>query len=223
LPSRPSLANPDDPEALIGANVLPETNATCGGSPVSDWDESKPMRPVEVLRLVPPPPGAERVNREAQAFLGSKGSPLRYYELIGTQWPKHPLSPAVPGGQGSAPESVSRKMPGEVVPVYLVNSTMETYFQKGFQQAGPLEQDNRLAPQFSTDTTMVFGTESCVGCHYSAGICIGFKKDLYGNLARDAKGNKIPIFGENSSDGLSGSANFSWMLQLEVKSRETKQ
>jgi len=217
---QPSLSNPDDPEALVRANLLPAMNAKPDPATgqFTDWDESIPMAPVEVLRLVPPPTGTERVNREVQAFLGKKNSPLRYYELIGTQWPKHPLAPAVPGGQGSAPESIVRKMPGEMTPVYLVNSTMETYFQKGFQDAGPLEQDDRVP--FSIDTTKVFGTESCVGCHYSAGACIGFRKDSKGQFLRDASGKKIPIFGENSNGGSTGNANFSWALQIEAQSSE---
>lgn len=211
LPGRPSLSNPDDPEALIGANLLPAYNAVgADGKPINDWDESKRLAPVEVLRLVPPQPGTEKLNRQMQAFLGAKGSVLRYYELIGTQWPKDPDAPAVPGGEGSAPESIVHKMPGDVVPVYLINSTMETYFQKGYQQAGPLEQDDRVP--FSIDTTPVFGTESCVGCHYSAGACIGFRKN--------AAGKKTAIFGENSHGGLSGSGNFSWALQIEAKSKE---
>ena len=224
LPAHPSLSNPNDPGALVLANVLPNYNATGpNGQPLNDWDESKPLPPVEVLRLVPPPQGTQEVNVLAQAFLGAKGSVLRFYELNGTQWPKHPMAPAVPGGQGSAPESVTRKMPGEMVPVYLVNSTMETYFQKGYQQAGLLEQDDRLAAQFTPDTTMVFGTESCVGCHYSAGACIGFRKDATGELLHDANGSKIPIFGQNGNDGLTGNANFSWLLQLEAKSKDPKQ
>ena len=131
---------------------------------------------------------------------------LRYYELNGTQWPKHPKAPAVPGGQGSAPDSIIRKMPGEMVPVYLTNSTMETYFQKGFQAASPLEQDDRTSLIF--DTTMVFGTESCVGCHYSAGACIGFRKDSSGKYMTDANGNKIPIFGQNGNSGLTSQRQF---------------
>jgi hypothetical protein len=76
---------------------------------------------------------------------------------------------------------------------------------------------------FSVDTTMVFGTESCVGCHYSAGACIGFRKDSTGKLLHDANGNKIPIFGENGNSGLTANANFSWLLQIEAKSRSPKQ
>ena len=210
LPAKPSLSNPDDPEALVLANILPPYNADGG---IQDWDEKKEMWPVEVLRLVPPPQGTARVNTQVQAYLRSHGSVFRFYELDGTQWPKHPKSPAIPGGQDSAPESIIRKMPGEVVPVYLTNATMETYFQKGFQAAGPLEQDDRLGANSSVDTKMVFGTESCVGCHYSAGACIGFRKD--------SSGNRQPIFGENSNDGATGNGNFSWLLQLEAKSKWT--
>jgi hypothetical protein len=226
LPAHPSLANPNNPEALVSANLLPEYNGPrCNDLPPNDWEEDSkdhPLPPVEVVRLIPPPQGTQEVNLEAQAFLKSKNSVLRFYELDGTQWPKHPKSPAVAGGEASAPESIIRKMPGEVVPVYLTNATMETYFQKGFQVAGPLEQDNRLSSNALTDSKMVFGTESCVGCHYSAGICIGFRKDTAGKLILDSKGNKIPIFGENGNDGLNGNANFSWLLQLEAKARDPK-
>ena len=97
----------------------------------------------------------------------------------------------------------------------------QTYFQKGFQAASPLEQDDRTSLIF--DTTMVFGTESCVGCHYSAGACIGFRKDSSGKLLHDAGGNKIPIFGQNGNGGLTANANFSWLLQLEAKSKNPKQ
>lgn len=221
LPPRPSLANPNNPNALVVANLLPPYNAASG----TDWDESKPMSPVEVLRLVPPPQGTEQMNVLAQSFLGSKDSVLRYYELNGTQWPKHPTAPAVPGGMvngmGSAPDSIIRKMPGEVVPVYLTNSTMETYFQKGYQAAAPLEQDDHTSLVF--DTTMVFGTESCAGCHYSAGACVEFRRDpVTGKLLTDANGNKIPLFGQNGNRGLTGNANFSWLLQLEAKMKNPK-
>lgn len=219
LPNQPSLANPDHPEALVSANLVPANNGSCNGQPANDWDESKPLPPVEVVRLVPPPRGTQNVNIEAQAYLGSKNSVLRFYELNGTQWPKHPKSPAVPGGEQSAPESIIRKMPGEIVPVYLTNATMETYFQKGFQAAGPLEQDNRLSSNALTDSKMVFGTESCVGCHYSAGICIGFRRNTAGKLILDANGKKVPIYGENGNDGLNGNGNFSWLLQLEAKAK----
>lgn len=88
----------------------------------------------------------------AQAFLGSKGAVFRYYELDGTQWPKHPKSPAVPGGmpngQGSAPESITRKMPGEMVPVYLTNATMETYFRRVFSRRDRSSRTTVCCPSF---------------------------------------------------------------------------
>ena len=221
LPSKPSLSNPDDPEALVLANVLPGYNADGtqpDGTPVQDWDERKQsdpksrLGPVEVLRVVPPPPGTAAINRIMQDFLGAKGSVLRYYELNGTQWPRHPRAPLVASGTGSAPQSLIRKMPGMVVPVYLTNSTMETYFQTGNQVAGPLEQDNR-PPSTATDSTRVFGTESCAGCHYSAGAVIGFRAD--------GKGGKTPMYGQNANGGANGNAGFSWLLQLEAKSTGT--
>ena len=216
LPKRPSLSNPDDPYALVRANILPAHNAG------DDWDETpgpNVLLPVQVLRLVPPPTSTATLNAVMQKLLGQQSSVLRYYELIGTQWPTHPKAPAVPGGQGTAPESITRKMPGEVVPVYLINSTMETYFQKGYQTAGPLEQDDRVGA-LDIDSTPVFGTESCTGCHYSAGACISFRKKANGQFLRDGQGRKMPIFGQNSNAGLTGSANYSWMLQIEAQSKE---
>jgi hypothetical protein len=92
--------------------------------------------------------------------------------------------------------------------VFVANTTMETYFQTGEQPAGPMAQDDRLAPGKVADSTPVFGTESCVGCHYSSGIAVGY---------RIINGAKQPIFGINSNDGLTGSANYSWLLQMEAK------
>jgi hypothetical protein len=107
-----------------------------------------------------------------------------------------------------------------MLPVFLVNTTMETFFMKGKQAAGALEQDDRLAPGSPTiDDTMVTATESCVGCHYSSGICIGFKEDPDGTPMLDTTTKqKIPIFGENSHFGKTGNANFSWLLQIEARS-----
>jgi hypothetical protein len=127
----------------------------------------------------------------------------------------HKYAPAFAGGQGSAPESITNKTPGDMVPVFLVNTTMETYFQKGLQNAGCLEQDNRLTDNCQTDNTQVVGTESCVGCHYSAGICVGYKRDVKGNPVL-MNGVKQPIYGENGHFGRSAHGNFSWLLQIET-------
>jgi hypothetical protein len=189
-PIKPSLSDPDNSERLVFANMLPPRNASPDPhtGALRDWDESMPMDPVEVVRVLAPQPATARVNREAQELLQQNNSVLRYYELIGTQWPRDPNLPAMTGGQGSA----------------------------GYQDAGPLEDDARTP--VSIDTTKVFATESCAGCHFSAGACIGFRKDSRGNYLQGSDGKKMPIFGKNASDGRTGGANFSWALQIEAQS-----
>lgn len=232
-----------DPARQLPENVLPPKNAIIDpktGQPVivnprstnpvpTTWVESLTTTPVQVARVPVPKQGslnpldetvsadAAALNEEVQAALRAMGSVFQYYELIGTQWPIHPNAPAFAGGAATAPESITHKTPGDVIPVFLVNTTMETYFQKGQQPAGPLEQDDRLAADAPPiDSTPVIGTESCVGCHYSSGICVGFKKAADGSdLFDTTTGQRVPIFGENSHFGRTGNANFSWLLQIE--------
>jgi hypothetical protein len=241
--SHPNFYNPDKP---MPPNVLPTANAVqdpdthqlkivTDNSVVPDkWAESLTTTPVQVQRVdVPTQLGlnpydkklhkvTEAINREVQALLtADHNSVFQYYELIDAQWPIHPNAPAMAGGAGSAPESITHKTPGDVVPVFLVNTTMETYFQKGSQPAGSLEQDDRLAANSSPiDATIVNGTESCVGCHYSAGITIGFKTDLKtGKEIVDKNGVPVPVYGENNHFGKTGNASFSWMLQQEPEAK----
>jgi hypothetical protein len=226
-----SHANFMNPNLSNGpVNVLPPKNGDCtNGTNCQTWYESLTTTPVQVARVkVPTQPGlnpldeklsdeVNDLNSQVQALLrkNNEKSVFQYYELIGTQWPVHKNAPGFAGGQGSAPESITNKTPGDVVPVFLVNTTMETYFQKGPQAAGCLEQDNRLTDNCLTDNTPVVGTESCVGCHYSAGICTGYKRDMNGNPVM-INGVKVPIYGENGQFGRSAHANFSWMLQIET-------
>jgi hypothetical protein len=51
----------------------------------------------------------------------------------------------------------------------------------------------------SNSHTLIYGTESCIGCHFSSNIATGFKYD--------SEGNKVPIF-----DSRPTSADFSWLL-----------
>src|SRR6185312_6870948 len=104
---------------------------------------------------------------------------------------------------------------------------MESYFQKDAQSAGPLEEDDRLPGGFfadnptenvTPDRTLVFGTESCVGCHFSAGAALAFKRDENGALIRDAKtGWLVPIYGKNGSFGQTGNAGYFWQLQMKAR------
>lgn len=235
--SHPNFFNP---QLNVPVNILPAPNAIINpgtGSPekadppqASTWIESLTTTPVQVTRVAVPPQGTlnafdqqiadstAALNRQVEQALLGQHSVFGYYELIGTQWPVHPNAPAFAGGEGSAPESIAYKTPGNMVPTFLVNTTMETYFQKGYQKAGALEQDDRLAATApSIDSTMVTGTESCVGCHYSAGAAVGFKRNPDGSFMQDASGRKIPIFGENSHFGKTGNAAFSWLLQIEAQ------
>ena len=149
------------------------------------------LPPTQVLQLTPIPQATEEVNRKAQAALHSANSVLQYFELINTQWPTDPKADPTPGGPGTSPGSVTNKSGGKPTPVYLVNPLFETYFQQGNQSASDQEEGN------PPDGQMVFGTESCMGCHSSAGVAV-------------AKGNKQPSFGSQ----LTG--DFSWLLQMKA-------
>ena len=177
----------------------------------STWDMSKVTYPVQVTRVIPIPVAKEILNSEVQGILGKAGSVLQYYELIDTQWPTGtdpktgtaPLTPAVTPGTPinyNAPNAVANKVPGDLTPTFLTNSTMETYFQKGNQPATGQEEGS------SFDTTPVFATESCTGCHYSAGIVIRSFKD--GSNANQA------IFGG------AGNGDFSWLMAQKAQWRK---
>jgi hypothetical protein len=57
-----------------------------------------------------------------------------------------------------------------------------------------------------------------VGCHYSSGIATGYKRDIAtGKIIVDKNGFPAIVTGENNHFGKTGSASFSWMLQLEPK------
>lgn len=226
--SHANFMNPALKDAPV--NLLPPMNApqSAGKGNYTTWYESLTTTPVQVARIaLPTQPGlndldaqmaaaAAALNTQVQALLRKQGSVFQYYELIGTQWPLNPKAMAFPGGDDSAPESIKHKVPGNMVPTFLVNTTMETYFQKDSQAAGPLEQDDRLPAGSVLDPTIVRGTESCSGCHFSAGIALGYKKAADGSRLL-VDGKPIPIFGQNSHFGHVGDADFSWMLQLEAQ------
>lgn len=239
---RPNFNNPDTPVKTV--NTLPEKNAAPGpvinasGEITTDftgWNPATTTDPTQLLRVVPIPEETQALNREVQGQLAEIGSVFQYYELIGTQWPIQPNFPAFPGGvihypganpngETSSPESLLYKTPGKMVPVLLTNMTMESFFQEGNQVAGDPERDDRLPTSAGNALQdpggKVFYTESCVGCHYSAGAAIGFKTDPSGELMRDINGCKIAIYGENSNFGQSGSAHFSWLLQMKARQKE---
>ncbi len=168
--------------------------------------DPKGMLKTQVSRPIPIPKAAQQLNQEVQQFLSDLGSPLQYYQLIDTQWPTAPYPGdkgygAIAGGPSAdnLPEAITRKSTGSPAPVYLTNSIMETYFQAGNQKAQIQENG------FPFNNAQVFGTESCMGCHFSAGIATNYVlKNLNGTQT------KIPIFGGDTT------ADFSWLPQLKA-------
>jgi hypothetical protein len=237
---RPTFFNTDNPTIPVNtlapknaapvAQYNPATGKSDGPSVNTSWDESLTTNPTQATMVLPIPKATAALNAEVQAALKNLGSVFQYYELIGTQWPAAPSFPGFTNGVATQPdgrilpsstESIIYKIPGKVVPVYLVNTTMETFFQNGNQPAGPVADDYRLPAGLLADPNTVFATESCAGCHFSAGACVGFKKDPYGRYVTqtvDGLKYRVPIFGQNAVRGLMGDADYSWLLQLRAQS-----
>ncbi|WP_378179220.1 hypothetical protein [Aquimarina sp. SS2-1] len=143
----------------------------------------------QAKRMVDIPVRVQRVNEKMQTYFRQQNSVWQYYQLIDTQYP---LDQDVPPGNHTeagykVPESVVNKPGGNPNLALLTNITMETFFQIGNQSAANLIEANPVS-----DIT-IFGTESCMGCHSSAGIY-------------EYKNGKAV-----SGDQLSG--DFSWLLR----------
>jgi hypothetical protein len=196
----PSFADPNCPICTI--NVQPQPGA----------NGAFPHTPTQVWRSIPIPADKVTLNDQAEAALGKLGSVLQYYQLIDTQWPTQPnVAPANP--LGPLPDSVTNKPGGDPTPVFLTNVTMETYFQGGVQpacQGAELPQgvacppatpvwsspmNAKGGPMPTMATANVFISESCMGCHSSAGVYTSY------NAAT-----------QQGSQSGQLSADFSWLL-----------
>jgi len=212
------------------AQYNPATGKDDGPSVYTSWDESLTTNPTQATMVLPVPKATAALNAQVQASLKDIGSVFQYYELIGTQWPTAPSFPGFTNGVAnqadgrllpSSYESIVFKIPGKVVPVNLVNTTMETFFQNGNQPAGPVADDYRLPSGLLADPNIIFATESCSGCHFSAGAAVAFKKDPYGRYVTqtvDGVKYRVPIYGQNAVRGLMGDADYSWLMQLRAQS-----
>ncbi|SEK93323.1 hypothetical protein SAMN04487910_1508 [Aquimarina amphilecti] len=151
------------------------------------YAESDVMK-TQAKRMVAIPVRVQRVNERMQTYFKQQKSVWQYYQLIDTQYPTD--QNALPGNHTEAkykvPESVVNKPGGNPNLALLTNITMETFFQTGNQSASNLMEANPVS-----DIT-IFGTESCMGCHSSAGIY-------------EYKNGKL-----SSGDQLTG--DFSWLL-----------
>ncbi len=240
-PVKPTFFNTDNPtipvntlapkNAVPVAQYNPATGKNDGPEVYTSWDESLTTNPTQATMVLPIPGATAALNRQVQRILNQIGSVFQYYELIGTQWPSAPSFPGFTNGVAnqangellpSSFESILYKVPGKVVPVYLVNTTMETFFQNGNQPAGPVADDYRLPAGLLADPNTIFSTESCAGCHFSAGAAVAFKKDPYGRellQTVDGKYYRVPIYGQNAVRGLIGDADYSWLMQLRAQSK----
>lgn len=144
----------------------------------------------QAKRMIDIPPRVKYINNLMQQYFAQEGSIWQYYMLIDTQYPLD--QNAAPGNHTQAgyklPSSVTNKPGGNPNISFLTNMTMETFFQSGNQSAG-----NLIEGEVTSDIN-IFGTESCMGCHSSAGIYTGI----------DSKGKGV------SGDQLTG--DFSWLL-----------
>lgn len=184
--------------------------------PVKDKAGIYPRIPTQAWRAIPIPGDKKALNAQVQASMRRMGSVWQYYELIDTQWPTDPSAPPS-AWNGGLPDAVVNKPGGHPTPVMLTNITMETYFQKGNQPACNGEETpssyngcgtdpadppiwnarlNNLGHPVKPGTnTSAFMTESCTGCHSSAGIYTSYD----------------PATGANTQSGqLTG--DFSWLM-----------
>ena len=226
-----------DAHAVFGADgashpkVPSFNNSECEYCPtnVVPQPDAKGVRRTQVSRVVPIPKATEQYNRKMQNMLAEKQSVLQFYELVNTQWPTDPS--ASPAKVDSYPDNITNKSGGKPTPVFLINSTMETYFQGGASAPDsgtvqlvinkgtpitipstnggnvPLEYAEGFCATIEENCSksghkLVLTTESCMGCHSSASIAIDV----------DDQGNYK--FG----DALL--ADFSWLLQQKAKPKK---
>ncbi len=109
--------------------------------PARPWGPNIPgQKPSQIARLDPVFAGTQALNTEFQAMLRAvnPASVWQYYQLVGTQWPVH-----------------KDRLPlGDPFPLYLANTTMETYIQGIIQDNKPVK-----VPNVSS---------SCLHCHNGA-------------------------------------------------------
>jgi hypothetical protein len=164
----------------------------------------------QLQRVIPIPEETAALNRTMQTLLGAQGSALRYYELVGVQYPTakdaKPTSPrAEPKCTGpeatplNLPQSVSNKPGGMPHTAFLTNLTMESFFQTGNQPACNEVENGNCPAKLPSTAPNVFATESCMGCHSSAGIAVS--------------GTPNPGTQQGANFGHQLTADFSWLLQ----------
>jgi len=182
---KPSFHNPKCPTCPVNVPPVP------GAKP----------QPTQVMRVVPISRATAQLNAEVQALFKSlyPGSPLQYYELVGTQWPTAPAEE--PTDQHELPGAITNQSGGRPNVAYLVNSTIETYSQLGNQSVDSLNVGR------AGDPSDVFATSSCMGCHFTAPMIA----ESYPRTTTQMKTIQVPLFGGPRS------ADFLFMLSRRSK------
>ncbi len=201
----PTLTNPDCEICPVNVDVSNNANTYAfhktkhadywkvTGDSLKYYTDDTLMK-TQAKRMVDIPVRVKRVNTMMQNYFKQEGSVWQYYQLIDTQYPlNQDAAPSISTPTAyHIPGSVVNKPGGDPNLAFLTNITMETFFQKGNQIAGLMENSN-------SDIT-IFGTESCIGCHSSA--------FMYNSYTLK-KGKEKATLGAGSQ--LSG--DFSWLLK----------
>jgi hypothetical protein len=158
------------------------------------------IKKTQAKRMVDIPVRVQNINKMMQDYFRQENSVWQYYELVDTQYPldQNILPAPSLASDYVLPTSVTNKPGGDPNIALLTNLTMETFFQVGGQGAGGLIENGNPA----VEDIQIFGTESCMGCHSSAGIYDGYSFDN-GVL-------KTTLAGQTSGD-------FSWLLQTKAQ------
>jgi len=153
------------------------------------------IKKTQAKRMVDIPIRVQNINKIMQEYFRQQNSVWQYYELIDTQYPLNQDILPSPNLASNyvLPKSVTNKSGGNPNITLLTNITMETFFQKGGQGAGGLIENGNP----KVENIQIFGTESCIGCHSSAGIYTGYYFQKNKLKTRSA--------GQTSGD-------FSWLL-----------
>lgn len=169
---KPSFTDPNCPLCAVNQQ------------PTADQNNVYPRIPTQAWRAIPIPGDKQDLNAQVSAAMRRAGSVWQYYRLIDTQWPTSPSTPPSPWN-GGLPGAVANKPGGNPTPAFLTNITMETYFQKGNQAECSGEElppgvacpqpwnsvlNRGTKPTRSSGNSVAFMTESCTGCHSSAGL-----------------------------------------------------
>ncbi|SDS34408.1 hypothetical protein SAMN04515667_1963 [Formosa sp. Hel1_31_208] len=163
---------------------------TISGDKTGKYYADEPVMKTQSKRMVDIPVRVKTINELMRDYFVQEGSVWQYYQLIDTQYPlDQDAAPAMStASEYHIPESVVNKPGGNPNLTFLTNISMETFFQKGNQIAGLMENSQ-------SDMT-IFGTESCMGCHSSAYLYTSY----------DAENNSfVP--------GTQLSGDFSWLLK----------